>query len=162
MRAKIYSKMNDADWLKFRFENKFYITPGCWVWTAATRRGYRTIQISKKSYAAHRFSYELYVGEITKGLFVCHKCDNRFCVNPDHLFLGTQLDNVRDMIKKGRKVSVGKRGESSPAAKLKEHQVREIFFDKRSAVKIAKDYGVGKTIIGSIRNKLKWGHLWEK
>lgn len=80
---------------------------GCWLWTGAkTKRGYggflRGKQGKQTYYYAHRFMYELANGPITNGLFCCHHCDVRNCVNPDHMFLGTTQDNTRDMIAKGR------------------------------------------------------------
>lgn len=77
---------------------------GCWIWTGATvRDDYGCIIVDGKVIRAHRFSWQLHNGPIPKGLFVLHKCDTPSCVNPQHLFLGTQLDNIRDMLNKNRK-----------------------------------------------------------
>lgn len=77
---------------------------GCLEWnkSISLKQRYPYITVNKKRLKAHRFSYEYFIGEIPKGLFVLHKCDNTKCCNPDHLFLGTQADNVADMVKKGR------------------------------------------------------------
>ena len=86
-----------------RFANSYKIEEGkCWDWQGAICVGYGTIGNKYKYRGAHRYSWELSNGPIPKGLCVLHKCDNRRCVNPDHLFLGTKGDNNRDRVKKGR------------------------------------------------------------
>src|SRR5882757_2976958 len=76
----------------------------CWEWIGAIKPdlGYGRMYVNKKPVYPHRFSYELHFGPIPKGLYVCHTCDNRSCVRPEHLFIGSAKDNTRDMIKKGR------------------------------------------------------------
>lgn len=75
----------------------------CWLWTGRrSPRGYGVFWLDGKNRRAHRVSYEMHIGAISDGVFVCHECDNPPCVNPAHLFLGTHLDNVRDMCVKGR------------------------------------------------------------
>ncbi len=88
-----------------RLEEKFIpvTESGCWIWVGASvEAGYGVIRIDGKNRRAHRISYECYVGEIPEGLIIRHKCDVVSCINPDHLELGTQTDNVADRDKRGR------------------------------------------------------------
>lgn len=76
---------------------------GCWEWTGSKFvSGYGRININGKTYRAHRLSAQLYLDNYTEELLVCHTCDNRICVRPDHLFMGTAFDNMQDMSRKGR------------------------------------------------------------
>ena len=75
---------------------------GCWLWTAGLNRGYGAFAVHRKDIGAHRYSWMLENGPIPDGLFVLHRCDNPPCVRPDHLFIGTQLDNMLDKMSKGR------------------------------------------------------------
>lgn len=93
-----------AERLGDRFWSKVDRSGDCWTWTASrTRHGYGRIGLGHdRVETAHRVSWMLANGPIPEGVFVCHRCDNPPCVRPDHLFLGTALDNIRDMIAKGR------------------------------------------------------------
>ena len=81
---------------------------GCWGWSGALCAGYGSLRYRQKHYRAHRLSYELHVGPIPEGMYVLHKCDNRACSNPDHLFVGSQKDNMMDMVNKGRQTKYRK------------------------------------------------------
>lgn len=93
--------------LEEKFEKSYMPEPntGCWLWTLSSNGdGYGIIfkKRKEKKVYAHRFSYQMYKGKIPDGMIVCHKCDTPSCVNPDHLFVGTDGDNVRDCVSKGR------------------------------------------------------------
>lgn len=149
-----------------RFMTKFRVNSetGCWDWTASLLHdGYGAFGLGGRNGGmgrAHRVSYELHCGPIPEGVLVCHRCDNRTCVNPEHLFLGTPADNLSDMTTKGRRARVGHTGASNPSAKLTEEDATAI----RAAVDVAwrdlaKRYGVGKTTIFDIRSGRIWSHL---
>lgn len=106
----VYKHAATEDTLLKRFWKRVQKTDSCWIWTGTKLwNGYgslslgraRGFSIDQKHYA-HRVSWLIHNGEIPDGIFVCHRCDNPICVRPDHLFLGTPLDNMRDMISKGR------------------------------------------------------------
>lgn len=97
----------------------------CWEWGGwIDHNGYGRFPYKKKSLFAHRVSYEVFVGTIPDGLLIRHKCDNPPCMNPDHLETGTQADNIRDMIERGRKPILS--GENGPMAKLSREEANAI------------------------------------
>lgn len=107
---------------------------------------------------AHRFAYELLVGLIPEGLFVCHRCDNPPCCNPEHLFPGTAADNIADMLKKNRWAPAV--GEAQGCAKLTTHDVVAIRCAQNiSQSVLAKYYGVGQATVSRIRTRKAWRSL---
>jgi len=138
---------------------------GCWVWTRGLRRGYGSISvpIDRKEKFAHRVAYEAFVGAIPDGMCVCHKCDVPACVNPDHLFLGTNADNTADMVAKGRGWRPILRGETNGRAKLTADQVSEIralYADRQGSCRsLGAKFGVSSRYISAIVRGENWGHV---
>ena len=132
---------------------------GCILWIgAANVRGYGHISVrrpTKKTFYAHRISYELSNGPIPEGLEVLHSCDVPSCVNPRHLVLGTRLDNAKDAVKKGRTAKGVRHG----MAILTEAQVRSILLDERMQKEIAAEYGVTQGTVGCIQRRETWKHI---
>lgn len=140
-----------------RFWDHVEKTDSCWNWTASCRNGYGAFSVNGKQKDAHRVSWEMHFGEIPNGLFVCHVCDNRKCVNPSHLFLGSLQDNHADMVKKGR----GIKGTKCHLAKLTDDKVRDIIkmSKDRTSRSIAKDMGLSESVISSVINRKSWKHV---
>lgn len=126
---------------------------------ATLDKGYGQTWENGKSKRAHRASWELYRGQIPKGIFVLHRCDIPSCVNPEHLFLGTNKDNMQDCKNKKRLKPAIMRGEKHGHSKLKEVEVIAILKDGRQKKEIAKDYGVHASAIGKIKNGKGWKHI---
>lgn len=142
-----------------RFWEKVNKTEGCWLWTAAKKqKNYGMIGVlPSRNRLAHRVSWELHNGPIPQGMKVLHKCDNPPCVRPEHLFLGTHQDNMRDMVSKHRGSTCG-----GNRRKLSESQVQEI--RKRRAagereIDLAAAYNVKRWTIGNIISRRSWAKL---
>jgi HNH endonuclease len=131
----------------------------CWQWLAAhNETGYgRLGRIEELPEGAHRRAYLAFIGTIPEGLHVLHRCDNRGCVNPAHLFLGSHQDNMRDMKIKGRAGRVC--GESHGTHKLTTAQVRMIRTSPRSNSDLARELGVSSVRVGQIRRGKGWTHV---
>lgn len=139
--------------------------PGaCWPWMASRNGwGYGDFKNGRRGHRAHRLAWELTHGPIPDGLFVCHRCDVPACCNPAHLFLGTPLDNVRDMDAKGRDRRIGPLGERAGAAVLTAPQVRAIRarYDggDTNISRLARDYGVHRRTIQRVVRHQRWTHV---
>lgn len=136
-----------------RFWNTVLKTDECWVWLGdSTSNGYgRYFFKGTKRYMAHRFSYELECGPISEGLQVCHKCDNRICVRPSHLFLGTAKDNAIDRQMKGRQIR-----------KLTASQVvtiRERLLAGEHGKALAEEFGITTASLSRINTNTNWQWL---
>ena len=118
---------------------------GCWIWLGSTKRnGYGAVWRQGKEILAHRESYRLFRGEIPAGLNVLHSCDERSCVNPDHLRIGTHKENMRDAVIRYR------------LGKLTKSEVDGIRADPRSTRKVGADYGVSAGHVSAIKRGVAW------
>lgn len=152
-----------------RFWEKVQKGDGCWEWQAAFgANGYGKLKCCGRTMAAHRMSWVLANGEIPDGLCVLHKCDNRSCVRPEHLFLGTKKQNTADMWAKGRGSRGGAgestvRGERHGMAKLTAEQVleiRKLAADGISLTELCKRFGLKSSgSMSAIVSGKKWAHL---
>lgn len=135
------------------------LNSGCWIWSRGTMgNGYGCLRSDGKIVLAHRFSWNLHFGEIPHvddyhGMCVLHRCDVPSCVNPSHLFLGTNKDNIADRVSKGRTVAPLLRGMDSPTCKISEQQVLEIRRLRGivSGVDIARQFSVSPSAVSAIQ-----------
>jgi len=148
------------------FWNNVIKSRGCWTYKRTSVRGYGKIKAYGRHMRAHRFVWELTNGPIPAGLLVCHSCDNPACVRPDHLFLGTNADNNRDMWAKGRANPSGPknraRGERSNRTILKDddiRRIRQLRVAGLSQQKIADEIGVHQTQVSRIVRHVAWAHV---
>jgi hypothetical protein len=150
-----------------RFDAKWRLDPetGCWLWTAGcTSGGYGTFGVRVdgrwRMMRAHRIAWQLHVGPIPPGLCALHHCDTPPCVNPQHLFLGTQAENNRDMTAKGRRAPTV--GGANPNAALSEAEALSILRLKGSGQRqadVALSFGVTQTQVSRIWLGKAWAHL---
>lgn len=140
---------------------------GCWVWSGyRCDKGYGRVTFARHAWVyAHRLMWVLAHGLVPDGLFVLHRCDNPACCNPEHLFVGTHADNMRDMHAKGRgKIGLAGMnpvmlGEEHHRAVFTPASVRAIRADTRNNAEIARAYGVGRSAIWKIKNRHWWKHV---
>ena len=145
-----------------RFWNRVQVDEddfACWNWdTGLTKAGYGQVMLSGKSRLAHRVAYQLAFGAFDNNLHVLHHCDNRRCCNPNHLFLGTNLDNIKDRVEKNR--TVAPKGENCGAHKLTYAEVAEIrqlyALGNTTHRELAQQYNVVHSTIGEIIRRETW------
>lgn len=153
--------VNPEHWVSRTTEERFWVlvnkTESCWVWKGtSTKGGYGQFSVPDRAKGrnvlrlAHRISYEMANGPIPSGLDALHTCDNPPCVRPDHLFLGTDSDNQRDAVRKGRHVG---------SRKLTADEVRTVRQSRATALTLATRFGVTRATIYDIRSRKTWRHI---
>lgn len=143
--------------LRQRFDEKWIVEPnsGCHLWSGhVDERGRGMLRINRRLTFAARVSWTIYHGPVPEGLRVLHRCDTPMCVNPHHLFLGTHLDNMRDMAVKGRHANVA--GQRNASAKLTDADVRAIRSSTATQNVLAERFGVSQATISDVRGLKKW------
>jgi hypothetical protein len=156
------NQQKNKDTIKERLYSKIKVNPKNNCWEIKLNKGarYPWIRVNGKYKRTHRVSYEIHIGKIPDGINCLHKCDNTKCCNPEHLFLGTQADNVADMIKKGRKRIF--KGIELYEAKLNKTKILAIKKKIEKGIpvlKVAKQYGVNQVVIRGIASGRGWKHL---
>ena len=152
----------DTDTLKQRLYDRTVLSDekSCWLWLGCTRGiGYGAMRDGNSVRDTHRISYEVHVGPIPDGMFVLHTCDIPNCINPYHLFIGTNADNMADKKRKGR----AQRGEQVPNTYFTEDQVRAIHEKRKKGEthrEIAASYGAPTGTITSILSGKRWKYIY--
>lgn len=145
-----------------RFFSKVLKTDGCWEWQSRIdRHGYGKFKSGGKTWISHRFLYTQLNGPLLPSQFCMHTCDNRKCVNPDHLKLGTHSQNMDDMVNKGRQKSL--KGNEHPNSKLNEaqvHEIREQYLKSNPTyASVARKYEVTAPTIRDVVKRNCWKHI---
>ncbi len=150
----IEERIDERFWAKVHIDSS-----ACWEWTAGrVTDGYGCFWVDGRNIRANRMSWQMFYGEIPPGIFVLHRCDNPACVRPDHLFLGTNADNMRDCAQKGRIAN----GERQGLARLTHDQVkkiRELLAAGQGLTSLAREFRVTPQQIYNIKHKKSWGWL---
>jgi hypothetical protein len=132
----------------------------CWNWQGIKNsNGYGRFSLSDKHRLAHKISFQMFVGEVPEGMNVCHSCDNRLCVNPQHLWLGTQSENLKDASAKGRMFRPDTNGELNGNSKLdwtKVREIRRLVAAGERKSKVAQTFGVAHSTVNFIINNETW------
>lgn len=132
---------------------------GCWEWQQSKYNGYGRLVRDGRSWPAHAYSYTAFVGPIPDGMQINHKCHNRVCVNPEHIYAGTQKQNVKDMNDAGRRNQA--RGSRDGNSKITEEIAKEIFNHEGIARLAAEKFGVSISLVYAIKKKQIWQHIHE-
>lgn len=141
---------------------------GCWLWLGCVcNKGYGLVTIARETRRAHRVGYQIATGIAPGSLHVLHKCDTPRCINPAHLFLGTNAENVMDKVRKGRQavgvlISARMCGERQGISKLTTAQVLEIRRSNESGVDLARRFNISQSVISEIRHRKSWTHVEAK
>lgn len=134
----------------------------CWNWLSSkTKQGYGKLGFKKHNQLAHRISWELFRGKIPEEMQVLHKCDNPSCVNPRHLWLGTNADNVADRVKKNRTRIGDRRGEKNGMARFTEEDIKTIrsLYPEFTQAEIGKRFGIHQSVVSAIVLRKLWKHI---
>jgi hypothetical protein len=152
--------------LSERFWGKVFKTETCWIWMACCLpTGYGKFGIGSKkdgsrgTIGAHRMAWMLEYGEIPDGMWVLHRCDHPWCVRPNHLWLGTVKDNMRDASEKGRVRIPHYRGEKNHKAKLTVADVITIRKSSARTSKLVRAFGISDVQVNNIRSRRSWSHV---
>lgn len=146
--------------IRDRFEKKVDRSGACHLWTASVgTAGYGQIGIQGRPRGAHVVAWELERGPVPPGCCVCHRCDVKLCVRFDHLFLGTQAENLDDMAQKGRRVEGDHRGTLNGRAKLTDARVRAIRGSRLSTLELAEKHKISPSSVRNVRAGKTWRHV---
>lgn len=142
--------------LKDRLRAGCFKTGECWVWNkSVASSGYGQIRLNYKNLRANRASYMVFKGEIPDGMVIRHTCDNKLCINPEHLILGSCKQNSQDMVERDRQA----KGERNGRCKLSESDVQAIKDSKLSYSQLAKQFGISKGHAHRVKNGVAWSFL---
>ena len=134
---------------------RYEVVDGCWEYTGPLNTsGYPNTGANR---LGHRLSYEYHIGSIPEGMLVCHRCGNRKCINPDHLYAGTPKENYADRYKHGTQNK--HKGEKNPRAKVTEEMVKEIRASDLDSREAAQKFGISRGSVYQIRSRYTWSHI---